>query len=136
MKFSPNSLYQAPPTLPDWQSILDDLGRPSPAHLAKVLGVGARTVCRWNRRGQAPRPVCLALFWLTRWGRSAVEAQAVNDCRVAVGYANALELEVARLSRRLARVLAIADFGCANDPAALGSPSGVTTPQSRAQPRS
>jgi hypothetical protein len=119
MKFSPYSLHHAPVTLPVWQAILDDLGRPHPSHVARVLGVGVRTVHRWNRDQRAPRTACLALFWLTRWGRSAVEAQAVNDCRVAVGYANALESELARLRARLVQVLAIGEFGSANDPASI-----------------
>lgn len=110
MKFSPYSLHHAPASLPIWQSILEDLGNPSPAHVAKLLGVGVRTVYRWNRRQRAPRAACLALFWLTRWGRSAVDAQAVNDCRVAVAYANALERELYCVRATLTQVLAICDM--------------------------
>lgn len=116
MSFSPYGLGQAPRSLPVWQSILDDLGNPHPAAVAKVLGLGARTVYRYNRDGQAPRHVCLALFWLTRWGRSEVHCQAVNDCQLAVAYADAMEREVRRLRTELARVLAVGDFGSANEP--------------------
>lgn len=116
MKFSPYSIGQAPRALPIWQAILEDLGSPHPAAVAKLLGLGARTVYRYNREGQAPRHVCLALFWLTRWGRSAVYEQAVADCQVAVAYAGALEAEVSRLRTELARVLAVGDFGSANAP--------------------
>ena len=66
MNFSPYSIGHAPRSLPIWQTILDDLGNPHPAAVARLLGLGARTVYRYNRDGQAPRHVCLALFWLTR----------------------------------------------------------------------
>jgi hypothetical protein len=122
MRFSPYSIGHAPRSLPVWQSILDDLGNPHPAAVAKVLGLGVRTVYRYNREAQAPRHVCLALFWLTRWGRSEVHCQAVNDCQVAVAYADAMEREVRRLRTELARVLAVGDFGSANEPLAQALP--------------
>ena len=90
--------------------------------MAKLLGLGARTVYRYNRDGQAPRHVCLALFWLTRWGRSEIDCQAVNDCRLAVAYANALEADLRRVRTELARVLAVGDFGSANDPITQAPP--------------
>jgi hypothetical protein len=68
MKFSSYSLSPAPASLPSWQTSLDDLGNPHPARVAQVLGLGARTVYRYNREGQAPRHVCLALSWLTEAG--------------------------------------------------------------------
>ncbi len=121
-RLSPYSIGHAPRTLPVWHAILADLGDPHPAAVAKLLGLGARTVYRYNRDGQAPRAVCLALFWLTRWGRSEIHAQAVNDCQLAVAYANAMELEVRRLRTELARVLAVGDFGSANEPIASQPP--------------
>lgn len=53
MKFSPYSITSAPRTLPIWQSILDDLSNPPAARVVRVLGVGARTVYRWNRTVRA-----------------------------------------------------------------------------------
>ncbi len=116
MQFSPYSIELAPRTLPIWQAILEDLGHPHPARIARALGIGARTVYRYNRAGQAPRSVCLALFWLTRWGRSEVHCQAVNDCQLAVGYANALERELHQARAQLAHVLALSEHGAANAP--------------------
>lgn len=116
MKIALYSIDHAPRALPIWQSILDDLGNPPPARVARVLGVGARTVYRWNRTGKAPRSACLALFWLTRWGRSEVDCAAVNDATAAVGYANALYVEVQQLRTQLAHVLALSDSGAANSP--------------------
>ena len=122
MKFNPYSIHHAPASLPIWQTILDDLGSPPVASVAKVLGLGVRTIHRYNRAGSAPRHVCLALFWLTRWGRSNVHCQAVNDCMVAVSYANGLESEVRTLRTQLAHVLAIGEFGAANEPTVRGAP--------------
>jgi hypothetical protein len=116
MKFNPSSLHFAPVALPLWQTILDDLGDPHPARVAKVLGVGVRTVYRWNREQRAPRAACLALFWLTRWGRGAVDAEAVNACQLAVQYASALEAQLHRTEAQLAQVLALNATGAANDP--------------------
>jgi hypothetical protein len=116
MNFSPYSIHHAPAALPIWQTILDDLGNPHPARVAKVLGLGLRTVYRYNREAQAPRHVCLALFWLTRWGRSQVHCQAVNDCQLAVAYANAIEIELRQARTQLAHVLALSDTGAANQP--------------------
>lgn len=128
MKFSPYTITAAPRTLPIWQSILDDLSNPPAARVARVLGVGTRTVYRWNRTGKAPRSACLALFWLTRWGRSEVHCAAVNDCAAAVGLARALDLEVRQLRTQLAHVLALSDSGAANDPVAQ---LGIAPPPKR-----
>lgn len=116
MEFSPYSIEQLPRSLPIWQAILDDLGNPHPARVARLLGLGVRTVYRYNRDGQAPRSVCLALFWLTRWGRSQVYSQAVNDCQVAVAYASAIERELHQARAALAHVLALNEHGAANSP--------------------
>jgi predicted DNA-binding transcriptional regulator AlpA len=116
MKFNPYSLGHAPVALPIWQTILADLGDPHPGQVARVLGLGTRTVYRYNRDGHAPRHVCLALFWLTRWGRSAIYTQAVNDCQLATQYANALERELSQTRAQLAHVLALNDSGAANHP--------------------
>lgn len=116
MKFHPYSIEHAPRSLPIWQTIIEDLGNPHPKRIAKVLGIGVRTVYRYHRENQAPRSVALALFWLTRWGRSQVYTQAVNDCQMAVSYANALEAELNRTRVHLEHVLALSDSGAANAP--------------------
>src|ERR1700757_1925801 len=91
------SIDYGPRVLPVWQVILDDLGDPPAHRVARTLGIGVRTVYRYRAEGRAPRACCLALFWLTRWGRSAVDAQATNDAITACGYVAGLEREVARL---------------------------------------
>lgn len=120
MKLRLRSLHHAPTALPIWQTILDDLGQPHPRQVAKVLGVGVRTVYRWNRDGQAPRAATLALFWLTRWGQSMVHAQAVNDATTAVGLVDCLNREIKVLRVQLEHVLALADTGAANQPLIKG----------------
>ena len=70
------SIEHVPLHLPYWRTMMDDLCNPTPAAIAQVLGLGLRTVERYNATGHAPRHVCLAVFWLTSWGRSAVHAQA------------------------------------------------------------
>ncbi|MGV8826567.1 hypothetical protein [Methylibium petroleiphilum] len=101
MKIQLSSIDQAPRSLPIWQSILADLADPPPRRIARVLGVSERTVFRWNQAGSAPRVATLALFWLTRWGRSQVDCQATNDARAAVGYAMSLQAELRSLRHQL-----------------------------------
>lgn len=121
MKFNLYTIDHCPKSLPIWETILDDLGRPEPKRIARVLGVGLSTVYRWNALKLAPRSACLALYWLTRWGRSDVHAAAVNDATAAVGYANALYAENRQLRTRLEHVLALSDTGAANGPLLGGS---------------
>jgi predicted DNA-binding transcriptional regulator AlpA len=116
MKWHPYSLAQTPAALPVWQALVMDLGNPHPAVLAKALGLGTRTIYRYHRTGAAPRVVCLALFWMTRWGRSQVNTQAVNDAALAAAYAGSLEAELRHARDQLARVLAISSTGASNDP--------------------
>lgn len=110
------SIQHAPRKLPIWHQILEDLGHPHPRQVAKVLGIGTRTVYRYNRQGHAPRSVCLALFWLTRWGRADVHSLAINDALIAVAYAKALDQEVKKLRTRIEQVLALSETGAANQP--------------------
>ena len=46
---------------------------------------------------------CLALFWLTRWGRSEVDCRATNDAMTAVALARSLNEERAALRSQLAQ---------------------------------
>lgn len=91
----------APRVMPTLSMMLHDLGSPTDAHLAAFLGVQARTVARWRTQGHAPRPVALALFWLTRWGRSQIDCQAVNDARLAYALAASETARAARLAAAL-----------------------------------
>ena len=108
-----------PRDLPLWELLITDLGRPPAARLARALGVGVSSVYRWNAAGKAPRAACLALFWLTRWGRSQVNADAVNDALMAAQLARAWREECNRLAAKLPSELAWP----AIEPAALPVPN-------------
>jgi predicted DNA-binding transcriptional regulator AlpA len=114
------SIEQAPVSLPIWHMILEDLADPPVHRVARVLGLSSRTVHRYNQTGQVPRSVLLALFWLTRWGRSAVHTQAVNDAALAFAVARQREDEVTRLKVQLGRLESLGSFGSANAPLLKG----------------
>jgi len=96
-----SSIERAPAALPVWAAILEDLGNPAPQRVAKALGVARSTVYRWNQAGGGPRMACLALFWLTRWGRSEVDAQAVNDAQLYSQLATSLAADRDRLAHQV-----------------------------------
>lgn len=72
-------MFRAPSQagLPDLATMLADLPA-TPQQIAHHLGVSLATLKRWQREGQAPRAVMLALFWETRWGRSAADCEAAQ----------------------------------------------------------
>lgn len=116
MKVQLHSIEQAPRQVPDWRLLMDDLCQPPPARVARALGLGLRTVQRYNRTGAAPRVVCLAVFWLTSWGRNAVHTQAHNDAALLAGYVGSLRRELDDLRGQLEHLRRIGDFGSANEP--------------------
>jgi hypothetical protein len=116
MKLRLHSIEQAPASLPIWQLILDDLGNPPAHRIARTLGECAAHHYRLKAAEEAPRCAALALFWLTRWGQSHVNAQAVNDASMACNYVEGLTQEVARLRQELDLVLKLNGHGAANGP--------------------
>lgn len=109
-------LQRLPATLPALSIILADICSPSPAALAAALDVHPRTVARWLAADEAPRPISLALWPLTRWGMSASDALHYNRAELAEARRLVAEQDAEQLRRELTRVIAAADFGCANDP--------------------
>lgn len=123
-------LPKAPPPL---SLMLADIGSPVPEALASAFRVTAATARRWIQEDQAPLPVQLALFWLTRWGTSEIDAYAHNDAVLAGREAIRLRGEVEALRAQLDSVGRIADFGSANDPlpdaqATMATPGYPVTP--------
>lgn len=111
------SQLPTPARLPQLSLILNDIGSPSPTALAVALDVPARLTAAWLRADSAPRAVTLALFWLTRWGRSQLDAHMVNEIRQLAGLVDCLQRDRQRDAARFARVLQLGDFGSANAPA-------------------
>ena len=109
-------LQYTPRHTPPLALMLQDCGDPSASALAKTFGVSTRTARRWIANDDAPRAVLLSLFWVTRWGRSEVDARAVNDARLHAGMARCHEATIRRLRADIDRLLALGHFGSANDP--------------------
>jgi hypothetical protein len=85
-------LHRLPRQLPPVPRLLDDLGHPPPAAIARALGVSARTVRRWG--DEWPRPAHLAIFFASRWGWSAVESDALTAWQLAQAQVQALAEEL------------------------------------------
>ncbi|MBN8506124.1 MAG: hypothetical protein J0L58_16795 [Burkholderiales bacterium] len=100
--------------MPELSAILADIGHPPPEAIGRALGVTPRTVRRWLQAGHAPRPAMLALFWVTRWGLSAVDAEAANRAALYFALAESRRRQVEALRRRLESAEARADSGAAN----------------------
>jgi len=80
--------------------MLDDI-HASTEQIAKLLGLTPATIERYRREGQAPRPVMLALFWETKWGRATADCEAVNWAASHYQQAQALRRENERLVKQL-----------------------------------
>jgi predicted DNA-binding transcriptional regulator AlpA len=97
----PVTLYKIPRHLPPLLVLWEDIGRPHPATLAAALDVDTRTVRRWLKAGHAPRPVALALYWLTRWGQSEIDAHLTDRARLLASMVDCLNRELSTLRNRL-----------------------------------
>ena len=106
-----------PKYVPPLSMMLAGMANPKPRELARALGVTERTVRRWLCADHAPRTVMLALFWLTRWGQSAVDCHTHNSATLSAAVAANLRHEVETLNAKVARLARLGDFGAANDPA-------------------
>lgn len=110
----------APRVIPPLSTMLADLGHPSASEVSAFLAVHPRTAQRWLSDDAAPRAALLALFWLTRWGRSELDAQAANDAAQAHRLRMLAEGQADRLRKQNAHLLRVGDFGAANDAADCG----------------
>jgi hypothetical protein len=82
--------------LPSLDFLLADQMEPRKA-IARHLGVSLRTLQRYAASGNAPRAVYLALWFESRWGMSALHAQAFNEAQHARAWVASLERECERL---------------------------------------
>ena len=84
--------------LPHIETMLDDLSHYTMRQIAAHLGIKESTLKTYKRQGGAPRAVMLALFWETKWGRSAADVEAFNAATAATGEARSLRDHQARLA--------------------------------------
>lgn len=109
-------MFRAPTQagLPPFSLMLRDLPT-TPTQAARHLGLTPRTIEAYAKHDNAPRAVMLAVFWETRWGRSAADVEAANWGATYYRHAMALERENAALRRQMAE---IESAMAAGDPAA------------------
>ncbi len=110
-------------TGPDLRALLDDL-QATPAEVAKFLQVTERSVFRWLAEGSAPFAVLAALWHETPAGRHVCALDVGNEVLIYRGLAQAHESACNTKTLQLERLLAIGDFGAANDPVLQGPPPG------------
>lgn len=112
-------MFRAPSQagLPSFSTMLQDLPA-TPAQVARHLDVTPRTLQRYVAEDQAPRVVMLAMFWETRWGRSAADAEAANWGALYYQRAQIMERQNVALRRQITALeTALAEsHGAANSP--------------------
>jgi hypothetical protein len=101
--------------LPSFELMLQDLPA-TPAQLARHLDISPRTLQRYQLEGQAPRAVMLAMFWETRWGRSAADTEAANWAALHFRRAEIAERQNVALRRQLVQLEEARRDGAANSP--------------------
>jgi hypothetical protein len=115
-------MLQKTPThreLPALREMLANLGNPSTKALARALGVSERTARSYRTSGHAPRPVLIALFWVTSWGQARVHVDAHNDARMAYQTAQVLKHECEKLRFMVNELAKRRRDECANDPVTM-----------------
>ena len=117
--YAPKGLHGA-----QLRAILEEL-QATPADVAKFLQVTERSVWRWLADDSAPFPVLAALWHETPTGRHHTALDVGNELQIHRGLAQAHGQALAAETGRLARLVAIADTGAANDPLATGPWSAV-----------
>lgn len=107
----------------DLRPLLDEL-QATPAQASKFLQVTERSVWRWLSENSAPFPVLAALWHETPTGRHVTALDVGNEVTIYRGLSQAHEKAHAQAVATLGRLLAIGDFGAANDPVIQGPPPG------------
>lgn len=115
-QLSTSMLCRLPTATPSLSVMLADIGSPTAQPLARAMGFSVPTAKKWIENDDAPLAVRLAIFWITRWGTMAIDAQAHNDAVRYYSLAKASQGQVTTLQRRITQVERLADFGSANDP--------------------
>lgn len=105
------------------RELLDDL-QATPADAAKFLRVTERSIWRWLADDSAPFAALAALWHETPTGRHVTALDVGNEVVIYRGLAGAHEKSAEAARAQLAKLVAIGDFGCANDPVMSGPPPG------------
>lgn len=111
MKIALRSLKHGPSTLPSYQLMMDDLNRPLPRQVASFLRVPVEVARAYEDGAAVPHACQLALFWLTKWGQSLVDANATNDIRMAVAYIRVLESRLEQLGHATSPLAVLPEDG-------------------------
>ena len=115
-KVNASLLRRLPQDMPPFSFMLQDIGSPSVHSVAAAFKVDVRTAKQWMTADRAPHAVMMAIFWVTKWGISAADANAHNDAVLSASTARLGGEEAARLKEQIAHIERLADFGSANDP--------------------
>lgn len=98
----------SPAGIPPLKTLLDDIPATRP-EVARYLGISLATLARYERQEGAPRAIMLALFWETRWGRSAADCEAANWATLQQSRVHGMERYTERLRGRIAALEAALD---------------------------
>lgn len=104
--------------LPHIQTMINDLPA-TKKQIARHLGITERSLNRYIRAEGAPRAIMLALFWETKWGRSAADTEAANYGAIYYRKAMGLERQNQKLRQQIATLeteLANTNYVAANSP--------------------
>lgn len=114
-------MFRSPSTagLPHIQTMLDDLSFATPKQICAHLGIKESTLATYRRRGGAPRSIMLALFWETRWGRSAADTEAANWGAMYYKEAMMSKREIERMAATVSRLEEELARDCGQRPANL-----------------
>jgi len=85
-----------------------------PKMVAQQLDVSERTVWNWLKREKAPRAAALALYWESRYGRSLIDSDQVNEIRLLYRHICILQEQYAR-ARDIVQGLRRLNTGTANE---------------------
>lgn len=83
--------------LPCVQTMLADIPA-TPRQIAAHLGIKESTLATYKRTNNAPRAILVALFWETRWGRSAADQEAANAAQTHLANTKMLQSHISRMA--------------------------------------
>jgi len=101
--------------MPSVLQLLESISYPD-ASVAEYLGVTTTTLRRYAATERAPKAAKLALFWLSPWGKSHLDADTANAISMHVQLNRILRNENAALKNYIRQLEQVGSFGAANAP--------------------